>query len=157
MCFGYGAEEAGGLGAVAFPVGAVISDHRLEHQPGRLEVLRRPRGCEEGDRTGADGESFDVAEFLDLAERVEPDFPREIEQRLGADADVRIAQHHGRLVRNLLVTAGAEQRECAPSDLAVRMGEKSPQCGMPGSALLPFDQRQRIAHLRRDRWRRACP
>ena len=82
--------------------------HRLDHEPRRVEVLRGPRSGEKCRRSGADREVLEVAELLDLPQRIDARFARQIQQRLGSHAEIGIAQHRRHPIRDLIVLTRAQ-------------------------------------------------
>ena len=91
--------------------------------------------------------SWKSPELLDLAQRVDAGLTGEIQQRLGADADVRVAQHGRDALGDRVVAAGAEGGQRTPADVGIGMRQQRAQRRMPLARLLPFDEIERVADL----------
>ena len=122
--------------------------HRLENRRAASRFCDGP-GEARNAAPRADREVLEIAELLDLRERIDARFPRQIEQRFGPHADVGIAQQRRRL--------SAISRSPAPPGWRVRGGGSSASgwsrstrsATMPAARALPLEEIQRVAHLRR--------
>ena len=70
------------------PAGPFTAYHRLEQRARGVEILRRSWRGEKRRHAGADREVFEVAKLLDLGQRIDAHLPRQVEERLGANAEV---------------------------------------------------------------------
>ena len=86
-------DQAGRLGPIALPLGPAAARHAFDHQPGSLEILCGAGRGQKRRGAGPDREVLEVAELLDLAQRVDAGLTGQIEQRLGPNAHIRVAQH----------------------------------------------------------------
>ena len=64
-------DEPRRLGAVAPPLDAGGPGHGLDHEPRGIEILRPPRGGEKRGRSRADGEVLEIAQLLNLPQRID--------------------------------------------------------------------------------------
>ena len=92
-------------------------------------------------------EVLEIAELLDLAQGVDAGLAGQIQQRLGADADIRVAQHGRHALGDLVVAAGAQGGQRTAADVGIGMRQQRPQRRMPLARLLPFDEVERVADL----------
>jgi hypothetical protein len=117
-------EQSRGLLALAHGIRTTRGDHRLEQRARGLGVVRR--GEERGDPR-ADREIGEVAELLDHLERIGAFLARDVQQRLGADADVRVAEKAAGGSRDLWIAAPPEHPEHPAPHLRRGMGAEGQQ------------------------------
>ena len=89
---GQAAEQHRRLDAGAAPFRAALAGHRPEQHARRFEVLVAAGPAVERDHAGADREVGEVAEGVDLGQRIDLGVVRQPEQRLGPHLDVGIVQ-----------------------------------------------------------------
>ncbi len=89
---GQAAEQHRRLDAGAAAFRAALAGHRPEQHARRFEVLVAAGPAVERDHAGADREVGEVAEGVDLGQRIDPGVVRQPEQRLGPHLDVGIVQ-----------------------------------------------------------------
>ena len=140
------------------PSGPPLRAMRFDHEPRRVEVLRRARRGKKRRDAGPDREVLEVPELLDLAQRVDAGLAGQIQQRLGANADIRDRAAwpgRGRRSRSspLALRAASERRRMSASGCVSSV--RSAGCHL--RVCCPSMQIERVADLRRDRRRRASP
>ena len=141
------------------PVVARRRHHRLDQRSRRVQVLRRPGRREERRHAGANREVLEVAELLNLRQRIDVHLARQVEQRLGAharDPDPSAARPHCSAISRSPAARSSAQR--AAADVASRDASRSARsAGMPAPRLLRFEQAERVAHFGRLAGRTASP
>ena len=90
---GHERDQARRLRAFARAIRTRRAHHGLEERPGRVEVLRGPGRGQKRRHPGADREILEIAQLLDLRQRIDVHLPRQIEERLGANPEVGVLEH----------------------------------------------------------------
>ena len=98
---------------------------------------------------GANREILEVAELLDLRQRIDVHLARQVEERLGPHAEVGILEHLDRRRADLAIAGRAEQRQRPPPDVGLGMQQQRAQRRLPAARLLHLEQSERVADLRR--------
>ncbi len=108
--------------------------HRVDQRARGLEVLRRPRRRQERRHPGTDREVLEIAELLNLCQRIDAHLPRQVEERFGADTKIGILAAARRSVGDLAIAGRSQQRERAAPDVGLGIRQQHAAAMAPSSS-----------------------
>jgi hypothetical protein len=144
-------DHASRLGSDAGGIGAGVRDHLLQQHPRRLQVLGGAGMSQVGHEGRPNRGVGEVTELLDPRQGIHVGVAGEIEQRLGAHAELRVPKQALDASADRGVPGGVEDGDRLPADLGRRVIEQAADRGM--GRLLParLEHAQRIEDLLRVR------